>query len=236
MIGIQETQQKQWNEFHIANIWGFDDGDFAQSVASGNSGGLLLIWDKKSFTFEYIVEEESFIAAVGKWNGVIGQVGCVNVYGPRGTKERIELWLKMETLCSIEEVKWCIFGDFNEVRGSHERLSSITNFKGVDEFNEFLRRSQLLEISMGGQKFTRVSDNGRKFIRLDRFLATNDFCLLWKNLGVKTLERKWSDHSPIMLYDNRADFGPKSFKLFDAWLNEEGIDRLVKEDWNKEVF
>lgn len=49
MIGIQESKQKLWNEVQIANLWGFDDGDFVQSQALGSSGGLMLILDKKSF-------------------------------------------------------------------------------------------------------------------------------------------------------------------------------------------
>ncbi|KAI3771839.1 hypothetical protein L6452_03008 [Arctium lappa] len=75
---------------------------------------------------------------------------------------------------------------------------------------------------MGGQKFTRISDNGKKGSRLDRFLTSNGFCMSWRNLGVKALDRKWSDHYPIMLHESNGGFGPKPFKIFDTWLEEEG--------------
>lgn len=162
-------------------------------------------------------------------------MGCVNVYGPRDLRERLEVWRLLENLCEKEEIKWVVFGDFNEVRSESERKNSVTNSKGTEGFNNFIRSSQLSEVPMGGQKFTRVSDDGRKFSKLDRFLVSNSFGSSWKCLGVKALDRKWSDHFSILLSDKRVDFGPKPFKLFDTWLCEEGIENVVREAWNKEV-
>lgn len=89
---------------------------------------------------------------------------------------------------------------------------------------------------MGGQKFTRVSDDGRKFSKLGRFLVSPTFNLVWRNLGVKALERRWSDHFPIMLGDSNRDFGPKPFNLFDTWLAGEDMENLVRMEWDKEVI
>lgn len=161
--------------------------------------------------------------------------GFVNVYGPRDFKERVTLWKNIELLCNKEEVKWCVFGDFNEVRGNHERLNSIMNEKGAEEFNKFISNNRLVEIPLGGQKFTRVSDDGRKHSKLDRFLVSNDFYSKWSNLGVKALERRWSDHCPIMLEEAKLDYGPKPFKLFNYWLSGEGLEDTIREEWNKEV-
>ena len=49
------------------------------------------------------------------------------------------------------------------------------------------------------------------------------------------MERKWSDHLPIPLVEDNRDFGPKSFKFFDSWLSETGIEELVANAWRKEV-
>lgn len=171
-----------------------------------------------------MIKKESFLAMIGKWTNIDGMIGLVNVYGPREVKKRKEAWKKLEMLVSKEEIKWCIFWDFNEVRGEHERLNTVTNSHGVDDFNDFIRRSNLLEVPMGGKKFTRISDDGLKFSKLDRFLVTNEFCMSWRNVGVKALERKWSDHAPIMLYEDRTDFGLKPFKFFDTRLKEEGME------------
>lgn len=237
VVGIQETKLKKCSYSQIGKLWGGggDDVDFAQVEANGNSGGLITTWDKKRFHCEYVIEDVAFLTVVGKWTGVPGLVGLVNVYGPRDVRERKEAWRMIEQIVSKEEVKWCVFGDFNEVRKDDERANSITNNRGTSEFNDFIGRSKLLEVPMIGRRFTRVSDDGLKFSKLDCFLITNDFGLAWKNLGVKALERKWSDHVPIMLYEDKSDFGAKPFKFFDSWTKEEGVEELVKEAWHKEV-
>lgn len=66
-------------------------------------------------------------------------------------------------------------------------------------------------------------------------MVSNGFGALWKNLGAITMERKWSDHLPIMLSDKWADFGHSPFKFFDAWLKVESLEEVVKEAWSKEV-
>ena len=69
LMGIQETKQGKWCISQITNLWGVDDCDYIQSPATGNSGGLILVWDKKFFNCDFFIVEKSFVAAVGKWVG-----------------------------------------------------------------------------------------------------------------------------------------------------------------------
>ena len=108
------------------------------------------------FKCDFFIQERSFVAVVGKWAGVKDLVGFVNEYGPLDSRERKER----------KEVKWCIFGDFNDVKGEHERLNSHTNAREVEDFNEFIRKSRLVEVPMGNQKYTRVTDDGRIYSKL----------------------------------------------------------------------
>ncbi|XP_071728391.1 uncharacterized protein [Rutidosis leptorrhynchoides] len=93
----------------------------------------------------------------------------------------------------------------------------------------------LLEIPLGGRNFTRVSDDGLKYSKLDRFLVSEDFFYLWKDLTAVVLVRHLSDHCPILLKDEERNFGPKPFKVFDAWFNEEGVDDVVSDAWKTSV-
>ncbi|KAJ9562034.1 hypothetical protein OSB04_007194 [Centaurea solstitialis] len=62
------------------------------------------------------------------------------------------------------------------------------------------------------------------------FLVSSSFGELWKHVSARTLERKWSDHTPILLTDKLDDFGPIPFKFYDIWLNEDSVEKLrVKE-------
>ncbi|KAJ9564765.1 hypothetical protein OSB04_000731 [Centaurea solstitialis] len=163
-----------------------------------------------------------------------GLVGLVNVYGPNSITERKELWKKLRTIISNEDIKWCVFGDFNEVRSKEERLNSTLVQRGVDDFNDFIEESGLVEIPMFGRRYTRISDDGIKLSKLDRFLTSQNFGWCWKNLGVKAVERSGSDHTPLVLGEDKTDFGPKPFKFFDAWLKEESLEPVVREAWSHE--
>ena len=165
-IGIQETKTKSWEISQISKIWG-DDMDFVEVGAIGNSGGIVSIWDKKKFICEFVICETDFLAVIGSWEGVGGPVGFVNVYGPNSNIERRTTWHKLTRLLSKKEVRWCIFGDFNEVRTREERLNTWINMRGMVEFNEFIEEGGLIELPLSGRKYTRISDDGTKFSKLD---------------------------------------------------------------------
>ncbi|GJV12691.1 hypothetical protein Tco_1354232 [Tanacetum coccineum] len=90
---------------------------------------------------------------------------------------------------------------------------------------------RLVEIPMMGRKFTRISDDGMKFSKLDQFLMNEEFNSLWGNLSV------------IALYEV---IGPlsNSFKRCGARLRSEAFsfrDKLknVKSNlrkWSKDRF
>ncbi|KAJ9543548.1 hypothetical protein OSB04_023255 [Centaurea solstitialis] len=233
---IQETKLGKWSKEMVGNVWGWDNGEFVQVPAEGNSGGLVLIWDPSCFKCDFFIAEKNFLVVIGGWTGINGLVGFINVYGPREQKERLLTWQKVEDLCTRQDVKWCVFGDFNEVRGDHEILNTITNLRGAEDFNSFIGNCDLIEVPLGNRRFTRVSDDGRKFSKLDRFLISRNFGDVWKGLGTIALDRRWSDHYPIMLSDSSKNFGPKPIKVFDTWLDGKEAEDLVRDVWSKECL
>ncbi|XP_071705014.1 uncharacterized protein [Rutidosis leptorrhynchoides] len=92
-------------------------------------------------------------------------------------------------------------------------------------------RNGLIEIDISGKKFTRISDDGMKFSKLDRFLVDNSFLGLWDDLLVIALDRHLSNHCPLILRDKVIDYGPKPFKVFDEWFNYEEVDKVIMEAW-----
>ncbi|GJX93118.1 reverse transcriptase domain, reverse transcriptase zinc-binding domain protein [Tanacetum coccineum] len=123
--------------------------------------------------------------------------------------------------------EWCICGDFNVVRRQEDRLNSQINVKEIEDFNNFINITRLVEIPLGGRKFTRISDDGLKFSKLDRVLVSEGFKNKWGNLSMVALARKCSYHCPIVLKDMDVDFGPKPFRVFDVWLKEADIENVV---------
>ncbi|GJW61068.1 putative RNA-directed DNA polymerase [Tanacetum coccineum] len=124
-------------------------------------------------------------------------------------------------------------GSWKGIEG--DRFNSEFNTRDADNFNEIIRRNSLVDIQLGGHKYTRISDDRLKFSKLDHFPVSTEFLSKWDNLSVMTLERKISDHYPIALKDMDLDFGPKLFRAFDFWLEDGEIDNVFRTAWEKPV-
>nr|GFA52668.1 RNA-directed DNA polymerase, eukaryota [Tanacetum cinerariifolium] len=120
------------------------------------------------------IGDERFIAVRGSWQGKEDEVFLVCIYGPHVTQQKAFLWDRLSGLMNRWHGAWCIFGDLNVVGSVNDRINSQVNHKG-SEFNEFINNMRLIEIPMGGRKFTRISDDGLKFSKLDRFLLNDEF-------------------------------------------------------------
>ncbi|GJR99922.1 RNA-directed DNA polymerase, eukaryota [Tanacetum coccineum] len=96
------------------------------------------------------------------------------------------------------------------------------------DFNEFIDDMELIDVSMGAKKFTKVSRAGNKMSRLDRFKVSEHVVDKVPKLTSVALERKCSDHCPVLLQEERNDYGPNPFQIFNSWMETEGFDKLVK--------
>lgn len=74
--------------------------------------------------------------------------------------------------------------------------------------------------------------------KLDRFMVSHNFFEKWKETSINVLGRCISDHCPLVFVakTNETDFGPKCFKVFDQWLEEEEFGKIVKDTWNSDEF
>ncbi|GKB82717.1 putative RNA-directed DNA polymerase, eukaryota, reverse transcriptase zinc-binding domain protein [Tanacetum coccineum] len=73
---------------------------------------------------------------------------------------------------------------------------------------------------------------GTKMSKLDRFLLSESVNNAVPNMTVLALDRKWSDHIPILLHSNKVDFGPTPFRLFHSWLEIEEFNDVVVDSYN----
>ncbi|XP_071739563.1 uncharacterized protein [Rutidosis leptorrhynchoides] len=102
-------------------------------------------------------------------------------------------------------------------------------------FNSFIGNNGLIEIPLVGKRFTRISDDGIKFSKLDRFLVSNGCLQHWDSLSIVPLDRKIFDHSPLLLKNGHIDFGSKPIRIFDAWLEDKDAEGVILSAWNKLV-
>ncbi|XP_071717955.1 uncharacterized protein [Rutidosis leptorrhynchoides] len=226
-VAFQETKLNLVNRQWVQRLWGNNNCDFLQKEKIGKSGGQLLIWDTSYFAATNAIVFDRVIGIRGIWKSSGDELNVLNVYGPHDDSRKKLLW---ETLSkTINDDLWVLCGDFNEVRYPEERLNCDFIVNRASMFNNFIEANKLIDIPLGGRCFTRVSDDGVKFSKLDRYLVSEIFLNSWGDISVVALERKHSDHCPIILKSEEKNFGPKPFKFFDAWLDNKEVDQVVLE-------
>ncbi|XP_071698930.1 uncharacterized protein [Rutidosis leptorrhynchoides] len=206
---FQETKCKNLVDWWIHALCGNNNCGYIQRDAIGNSGGLLVVWDVGSFIAD-------------------SATSCDDT-------KKIEMWNVLENILRSHDSAWVLCGDINEVRNQSDRLNCRFHLSRATHFNDFILRNNLVEIPLNGKRFTRISDDGTKFSKIDRFLVNDNFINLWRDLSVVALEHRESDHCQLLLRDKIIDFEPKPFKIFDEWLNKDGVEKVIKEAWEKLV-
>ena len=89
--------------------------------------------------------------------------------------EKKNLWNKLHNLMTARPGNWVLFGDYNAVRRPDERMNSVFCPNTAKHFNKFITGAGLLDLNMGGRRFTYFNDVGCKHSKLDRFLVCANF-------------------------------------------------------------
>ncbi|GJX56652.1 RNA-directed DNA polymerase, eukaryota [Tanacetum coccineum] len=215
----------------VRQCWGNMIFDHAYSDSVGNSGGILCIWDPNSFRKHSVTISDYFVIIRGTWCSTRQNFLMIAVYAPQDSRDKQILW----DFLHHEICKWkgevIIMGDFNEVRYKADRFGSSFNAHGANLFNSFISAAGLIEVSLGGCRFTWCHKSAKKMSKLDRFLVSENLLVSCPQLNAITLERFLSDHRPILLRENHYDYGPTPFWFFHHWIEMEGFCNLVEDTW-----
>nr|XP_043611505.1 uncharacterized protein LOC122583137 [Erigeron canadensis] len=230
-VSIQETKMAKADSFRIKSLWGNYDYDFAESLALGRSGGLLSIWDLDSLKKEDSMIFDRFIVVKGTW--VASNVSChmINLYAPQNENEKVKLWSKILAFMDSNSGNLLICGDFNSVRGRDDRMGTLFSSVNASNFNLFITTGNLIDIPMGRHKYTRISRDGLKASRLDRFLVNHSFADSFPNVILEALDDIISDHRPLLLMQRSMDYGPTPFKLYNSWMMDADFDMILNDSW-----
>ncbi|XP_071740624.1 uncharacterized protein [Rutidosis leptorrhynchoides] len=235
VIALQETKCRNFPECWIEKIWGNEGYNYAVKNSTGNSSGILTVWDPKLFIANCVVERDSFIVIKGKWKDAGTELIIVNVYGPHTDVAKKKMWEDLSDVMNYDKAMWVLLGNFNEVRSELERRNTKFLEHRAKRFNSFIKDNNLTDIPLGGRIYTRISTNGVEFSKLDRFLVSENFLQQWPNTHAFVLNKKHTDHCPIMLKEGNVDFGPKPTKVFDEWLHHKEAPDVIKAAWLMEV-
>ncbi|GKV31918.1 hypothetical protein SLEP1_g40572 [Rubroshorea leprosula] len=113
----------------------------------------------------------------------------------------------------VDDPRKCLGGDSSAIRSVRERTGSNGKSREMVEFGYFTK------------------DAG-----IDRFLLSEEWLMKWTDVKQWDLNRSISDHCPILLKEEKINWGPKPFKFFDAWLEQSGCKETIRNVWNSTVI
>lgn len=153
-IFIQETKMEDFTPKLINTIWKDANVDWLFTSSIGNSGGLLSMWKKIFFVIESHRIERNLIAMVGFFPSLNFEGCLINVYNPCVKESRAEVWHALAEFHEQSQTPCLFLGDFDEVLDASERGSCQTSQSGVQDFRNFISKTQLLEIPAKNGWFT----------------------------------------------------------------------------------
>ncbi|GJR04156.1 cytochrome P450 [Tanacetum coccineum] len=118
------------------------------------------------------------------------------------------------------------------------RYNAKSHFGTVcaDFFNSFIYNAELIDLPMGGRRFTRMNKFATKLNKLDRILVSRQFTFKWKNAQLITLPRDISDHCLLLLKSHSDNFGPIPFKFFNSWLLNDELPIVFSQSWSSSLM
>ena len=136
------------------------------------------------------------------------------------------------------ELPWLCAGDFNEILFEFEKEGGAPKPQSqMDKFRETLEDCGLHDLGFQGDPFTWRNNSHciSTYIkeRLDRAVATIEWCNHFPNYRVINGDPGHSDHRPIIIYvhEERDNFvtreESRTFHFEARWLEEEKCDEVV---------
>jgi len=162
-------------------------------------------------------------------------VTIVNVYCSGTLREKKEVWDEINGYRLNQLSKaWCVLGDFNSIRRHEERKSliSVSDYsREIKGFNDFIEKSELVDIPLVGRKFTWYKPNGMVKSIIDRVLVSKEWLETWPRCQQFVLNRYVSDHCLVVLKEVSIDWGLRPFRCLDVWQRDRRFKDFVRLKW-----
>ena len=101
----------------------------------------------------------------------------------------------------------------------------------TDIFNTFIIDSLLVGLPICGRLFTWFCGDGHSMSRLDKFLLSPNWCSVWPNSIQVPHQRGLSDHVPLALFMDQANWGPHLLMMLNCWMDFPGYSDFARERW-----
>jgi exonuclease III len=220
ILCLQETKLQFFDASLSSSLWGTSSHAFSYRPSVGASGGLVTLWDSSEVEVWSSESRDHVLWIHGRFISSGVEFSVANVYAPGEDGAKQRLWVSLSArIQSLGRSRICVCGDFNAVKHVDERRSTRVGYRNLDHipFSRFIEDNNLVDLPLQGRSFTWFKGDGFSMSRLDRFLLSEEWCLVWPNCQQVARLRGLSDHCALVLSDREEDWGPKPSRMIKCW-------------------
>ena len=204
-------------------------------------GGIALLW-REEWEIQILSFSQNHIDAyITMEDGV--QWRFTGLYGFPEAENKVKTGLLMQNLYREEERPWLCGGDFNLMLWSTEKQGGRDfNFEEAEILRNALDCCKLEDLHFVGHPFTWTNNQGgEKNLqeRLDRFVANAAWRYKYEHSFVAHLEKRRSDHLPLVLHirkkrpPSKEEKKRRLFRFEEMWTREEECGEVIDNMWRQ---
>lgn len=220
ILCLKETKIEDWSNGMVHQLWGNRWTAWVDMKASGSRGGIIVIWDKRSWNCS------------NSYLGSFSVTCCLEslhenfswcftgVYWPHTNVEREDFWKELGAIRGLWDSQWVIGGDFNACRFENERLNCTRRTRAMLNFSETISDLQLIDPHrLKEPKYTwSRGEDVPQASKIDRFLFSTEWNNSFQSIKQLVLPRVISDHKPLLLENGDWETTSSYFKFENMWL------------------
>jgi hypothetical protein len=154
------------------------------------------------------------------------------VYGPCTSEGKSVFLNWLKDIQIAHEVDWLVVGDFNLIRGPHNRNKPGGNLQEMLLFNEVISAQGWVELPLRGRKFTWSNKQSSPLMeRLDWFFTSASWTISYPDSSVSSLSMEPSDHVPCVVNINTSIPRTSIFRFENYWMEHEHFFAVVAHGW-----
>ncbi|KAJ4839187.1 hypothetical protein Tsubulata_038955 [Turnera subulata] len=230
-VFVCETKKSGLNSHFCSTLWNIQNLEFRAVDTDGMAGGLLTLWDGTFFRCTQYSKSKSWILVEGFFGNMDVKMCVCCVYGDSSLESRIDMWEQLKVLKQSFRSPWLVIGDLNETVEKEDRKSNRLCIRGAGALRSFMDLLQLREFPLTGRKFTWA--NKFSASKIDRAFGQPEWTVSFHALHLQSGPRGLSDHWPLILAEDKMDWGFKPFRFQDCWWQAPKFVETLQDFWKE---